>query len=313
MLTRLRDFSYRIRQNVKFRLNFLRGQFPTSQKYWNSHTVDVKWEINNRVESLAYFNWRCDQYPGYLSFMPVSGLGGKKILDYGCGPGHDLVGFLEFSHPTQLVGVDVSKKALKLAADRLQFHGPETNYSLHHIDENQAIPFPNQYFDYIHSSGVLHHIDNLSFVLQEFYRVSKQDALLKVMVYNRDSIWWHLYVPYVLQIKEKRIPKNLDLEEAFKQSTDGPRCPISKAFTVESFQELASKSNFEVRLTGSALSLHEIEIFERYSREALNCDQLAFEHKQFLSRIRKSSGNVLELDTGEIPGIDLFLELTKLP
>ena len=48
---------------------------------------------------------------------------GEVILDYGCGPGNDLVGYALYTGARRIVGVDVSPRALELARDRLALHG----------------------------------------------------------------------------------------------------------------------------------------------------------------------------------------------
>jgi hypothetical protein len=65
------------------------------------------------------------------------------------------------------------------------------------------------------------------------------------MVYNRQSLWYHLYVPYVLQIEEGKSP-GLGLDDAFRASTDGPDCPISRAYRRDDFQALVEKFSFEL-------------------------------------------------------------------
>ena len=47
---------------------------------------------------------------------------GETILDFGCGPGNDVVGFLAFSDAAKVVGIDISMKALSLAAQRVALH-----------------------------------------------------------------------------------------------------------------------------------------------------------------------------------------------
>ena len=54
--------------------------------------------------------------------MPVDEADDLVVVDYGCGPGNDLVGFSEFSKTKKLIGVDVSKTALKVAETRLKLH-----------------------------------------------------------------------------------------------------------------------------------------------------------------------------------------------
>ena len=74
-----------------------------SAAYWEGHNVTLHHGFRDAAESLAYFRWRNDQYIGYIERMPVSGFDDKAVLDFGCGPGHDLVGFTTHSRPSRLV------------------------------------------------------------------------------------------------------------------------------------------------------------------------------------------------------------------
>ena len=96
---------------------------PVSEAYWRRHNVTAHRVFNSVAESLAYFDWRNDQYPGYIDLMPVTGVDGKVVLDFGCGPGNDLAGFATFSKPTRLIGMDVSITSLAEAESRLRLHG----------------------------------------------------------------------------------------------------------------------------------------------------------------------------------------------
>ena len=80
-----------------------------SAAYWSNHMVaNENW--SDSEQSIEYFHWRNEQYPGYIDLMPTSHADGLIVADYGCGPGNDLVGFHEFSKPAKLIGIDVSEK-----------------------------------------------------------------------------------------------------------------------------------------------------------------------------------------------------------
>jgi ubiquinone/menaquinone biosynthesis C-methylase UbiE len=83
--------------------------------------------------------------------MPVAGYDGKAILDYGCGPGHDVVGFAHFSKTARLIGMDVSTTSLAS-------------------------------IDLIHSSGVLHHTPNPLKILKEFRRIIRPGGSAQIMI-----------------------------------------------------------------------------------------------------------------------------------
>ena len=50
------------------------------------------------------------------------------------------------------------------------------------------------------------------------------------MVYNRDSVWRHLYVAYERMILERTPFAGLDVDEAFTRTTDGAECPIARCY-----------------------------------------------------------------------------------
>lgn len=160
--------------------------------------------------------------------MPVSGQDGKIVLDYGCGPGNDLVGFSIYSNPTKLIGVDVSPKALGLAKERLDLHNRSAEFILINELDNR-IPLPSKSVDYIHTSGVLHHCANLELVLAELHRVLKDDGFMSVMVYNYSSIYVHFYIAYMLKLKSRK-NSEMNLQDVFRMSTDGEYVPISKYY-----------------------------------------------------------------------------------
>src|SRR5438093_2201698 len=75
--------------------------------YWTRHTVNSK-PFATAAESSAYLDWRFAEYPLFGEFMQLyEGYDGKAILDYGCGPGDDVIGFLTRSQVAHVTGVDV--------------------------------------------------------------------------------------------------------------------------------------------------------------------------------------------------------------
>src|SRR5579884_4212464 len=91
-------------------------------KYWSGHNVTSHAKFTTAQESLDYFHWRNSQYFNYIQLMPVIHQDNKVILDFGCGPGNDLVGFGHYSTSKRLIGMDVSQSSLKEAKERLQLH-----------------------------------------------------------------------------------------------------------------------------------------------------------------------------------------------
>lgn len=275
--------------------------------YWTDHNVTMHHEFDSADESLAHFDWRNDQYPGYIDLMPVEGQEAKDVLDFGCGPGHDLVGFGHYSHPKRLVGVDLSSSSLREARRRLSLHG--INAELVQLDpEAVELPFDDCSFDYIHSSGVLHHTPNPVMILKEFKRLLKPKGCARVMVYNYDSVWVHLYVAYQRAILQG-LYANESLRDQFRRSTDGEDCPISNCYKPVEWMEICKEAELKCEFLGTAVSMHEMSLLPlRYS---------AVQDKAFLPESRKFILNLTfdemgyPLYNGSRAGIDACYLLSK--
>ena len=122
----------------------------------------------------------------------LSGLNKEiKILEVGCNTGMQLVNLRKLGFKN-LTGIDVSKSGLSIAKKNL----PETN-----LKEASAldIPFSDNEFDLVFTSGVLIHINpnNLDKVIDEVYRTSKK------------YIWCYEYFSEKLEEIEYRGNKNM--------------------------------------------------------------------------------------------------------
>ncbi|MCC5736361.1 class I SAM-dependent methyltransferase, partial [Klebsiella pneumoniae] len=136
--------------------DFSRDTKNNVEKYWSEHTVNSI-PFKSKEESLKYLEWRSEQYPFFHELMGLWGNhAGKVILDYGCGPGNDTVGFLQYSHAQQIIGMDVSPTALSLASHRLSFHDDAdlSRVRLIRVQERKPnIPLADESVDFIYSQG----------------------------------------------------------------------------------------------------------------------------------------------------------------
>ena len=152
------------------------------------HNVTDHHSFSSVDDSLDFLDWRNKCYLYYDDLMPTNAADGITILDYGCGPGHDLVGFALNSLPARLVGADISKTSIREAKNRLSLHQRKAEFIDLREMGNGVLPLENSSVDLIHSSGILHHIEDPSLVLREFRRIIKPDGRIQIMVYNYDSI-----------------------------------------------------------------------------------------------------------------------------
>lgn len=277
------------------------------RNYWESHNVTLHKRFSTVEESLNYLDWRNDQYIGYLELMPLSGKDGLTVLDYGCGPGHDLIGFATFSKPARLIGADISRVSLQEAEDRLKLH----QYQAELITINPDTPkieLESESIDHISSSGVLHHIENEKAVLEEFYRILKKGGSARIMVYNYQSIWMHLYTAYTKRIYENKF-NDVNIREAFARTTDGESCPIAKCYRPEEFIQIAESVGFKAKFLGAAISLTEMHALKDL-HVAIMQPTLPVESRKFLIDLTFDS-KLIPHYKGNIAGIDAVFELSK--
>ncbi len=278
----------------------------TPTEYWSRHMVTTK-EFETKQEVLDHLNWRASQYIDYLKYMPVNGQDGKVVLDYGCGPGNDLIGFSEFSKPAKVIAMDISQPAMDVAKKNLRFF--EHSVEFHLINEHDnVIPLEDKSVDYIHCSGVLMCTTDFDKIMSEFRRVLKDDGEIAVMVYNYDSLWLHLYTAYMQPVLNKKFV-GLPLMDAFRANTDGEDCPISTCYKPEEFIQKVSAIGFEGDFLGAAISIHEMKI-ARYRFFAIEHYDLDEEHRNFLSSLTFDERQIPHYK-GQVAGIDACFRFRK--
>jgi SAM-dependent methyltransferase len=277
-------------------------QTPVDQ-YWNQHTVNSR-PFQTVKESLEYLEWRSAQYPMFIELTGLWGdRPGQTVLDYGCGPGNDLVGFLVHARAQRVVGVDVSEKALNLARHRLALHGIEHDRItlVRKTDADYSIPLADASVDYISCQGVLHHLSHPQDVLREMRRVLRPGGQVCIMVYNRDSLWFHLYTAYVKMIVEGSLA-GLTPEEAFRRNTDGDACPVSRCYAHADFLSVCAQAGFRGQYLGGYLSRHELHCLREHGDAALADPRLPEPHREFLRSLLRDS-NGLPTHSGYLAGI----------
>jgi SAM-dependent methyltransferase len=270
----------------------LRGDYyqrkdrPDAVEYWTHHNVTVHHPFTSAEDSLNQLQFRNQQYPGYIDLLPVSGKDSLAVLDYGCGPGHDLVGFGHYSRPKRLVGVDISPSSLAEAEERLKLHHVQAE--LVRVDHGvYDLPFDAASFDYIHCSGVLMCIEDPARLLREFARLLTPGGELRLMVYNYDSIWLHLYVAYVIQI-ENGLYGDLPTRVAFTRTTDGEDCPVNAVWRPEEMIALGRETGYDPEFLGAAVSLWEMHVLPKRHIACL-ASALPDESRAFLMSLRNDA------------------------
>jgi SAM-dependent methyltransferase len=253
--------------------------------YWTRHTVRSE-PFKSAEESEAYLEWRFEEYPLFREF---SGLWGshddETIIDVGCGPGNDLTGLALYTSARRIIGVDVSPTALELARGRLDLHGITNVELMRTTNADPTLPLPDASVDYLQCLGVLMCASSPKGMLEQFRRVLKPTGRAAIMVYNRPSVYYHLYTAYEKMIVEDAFP-GLTVDEAFQRNTDGPECPLSLAWEPGDVRTMCEDAGFTATYTGGYLAKHELVCMERSWDRAIVDERLGDESREFLRDLR---------------------------
>ncbi len=257
------------------------------ETFWNKHTVTTS-RFRTTWESDHYFRWLCRTHPLLFEYMEFdTPRAGQRVLDYGCGPGNDVYRLLVQSNADRVSAVDVSRRAIELARKRLALYPAITSrveFKQIRDSEQLYLPFDAASFDHINCAGVLMHTSDPRAILSEFRRVLKHTGDALVMVYVKPSVYYHLYVPWFLQLYSGRF-QGMSTDEAFQRSTDGENCPISKCFTIPDFEHLAHDAGFSVEYRGGYFTRTELWVTKRFLGQALNDFVLSEVHRTALARM----------------------------
>jgi ubiquinone/menaquinone biosynthesis C-methylase UbiE len=111
----------------------------------------------------------------------------KVCLDAGCGGGRFVVAIAKLG-AKRICGIDVSKNAIAAAKVRAKERG------LQNAEFQEAsvlsLPYPDQTFDYVVSSGVIHHTPDPKRGFNELVRVLKPGGKLFLSVYGKGGLKW---------------------------------------------------------------------------------------------------------------------------
>jgi ubiquinone/menaquinone biosynthesis C-methylase UbiE len=167
-----------------------------------------------------------------------------RILDVGCGPGYwnRIFGKKNLEYH----GIDISPKTVGLANKSKQIY--ELNGSIKTGNAEQ-LEFPDDYFDFVISEGVIHHTPNTQKCINEIYRVLSKNGTARVGLYYkniftriRPLFYIGLFLMKVFRLGLKgrgreKIPFASNPEE-FIRMYDGYDNPIGKAYSKKELKKM---------------------------------------------------------------------------
>jgi SAM-dependent methyltransferase len=159
------------------------------RQYWNQQSCDTQVAQGARfsrkyfeeIEAFRYF----DQ-PFIHAFAQFSRYHGRRVLEVGFGAGTDFIQWLRAGAVAS--GIDLTPEALANLTHRIEVYGlPRPERIL--VADAENLPFASDSFDLGYSFGVLHHSPDTEKAVAELVRVVRPGGEVKIMVYNRHSIY----------------------------------------------------------------------------------------------------------------------------
>ena len=124
---------------------------------------------------------------GVISFLESRfDLRGKRILDFGCGWGTDLIFCLKKGYDA--FGIDISWEKAKFHTLRVQRRNyPKFWIERFILSQGENLPFKSESFDLVYSNQVIEHVKDLERCISEIFRVLKKDGILYIRAPNYKS------------------------------------------------------------------------------------------------------------------------------
>jgi SAM-dependent methyltransferase len=159
------------------------------KEYWERQSCDTD-QARSTKFSLQYFeeieNWRYNDQPFIHSFAQFTRYHGKRVIEVGFGAGTDFVQWLRAGAVAS--GVDLTQEGLENLRHRIEIYRLPAPERIE-VADAEHLPFDSGYFDLGYSFGVLHHSPDTERAISELVRVVRPGGQIKIMLYNRHSIW----------------------------------------------------------------------------------------------------------------------------
>lgn len=197
--------------------------------FWNDAACGEALYLDNTnragYEAQAAMRYRLEPYiPPFADF---TGVRGKRVLEIGVGLGADHQCFAEAG--AELYGIDLTARAVEHTRRRLVLFGLSSTLT---VGDAENLDFPDEYFDWVYSWGVLHHSPDTPKTINEVHRVLKPGGVTRIMVYHKWSmVGMMLWLRYALLAGRPR----RSLSEVYAEHLESPG---TKAYSIAEAREL---------------------------------------------------------------------------
>lgn len=128
-----------------------------------------------------------------MRLMESLNLAGKRVLEIGCGAGSSSIAFA--LDGAEVTASDLTEEAVRITKAKFEMLGLDGDVVQ---ADAENLPFEDNSFDVVFSSGVLHHTPDTQKAIDEIFRVLKPGGDAVVMLYAK---WSGLYLIGLLLVR----------------------------------------------------------------------------------------------------------------
>ena len=176
-------------------------EFSTAKLYTNIHKAQFSKKIFKRITNnlnTDYLGLKKDFFKGKLCLDAASGLNANATVDLlNLGAKH--VHLFDINKNI----LNVTKKFLNKKYTKKRFTIKKCNLL--------KIDYPNNYFDFVHCAGAIHHTTNYKKSIKELCRVTKKEGILYLQFYGKGGI-----IQDVIEFLRKKYNQDLDFKRLIK-------------------------------------------------------------------------------------------------
>jgi SAM-dependent methyltransferase len=167
------------------------------RSYWDSHPLGLQYVTDPGIEvgTPEFFGhirpWMNPyKFPWIMERIEREAaiLGGRHLLEVGCGLGFDSLEFLK--RGVRVTAIDLTPTAVDLARRHFQIEGVEPEEV--RVDSALGLSFPDETFDAVWSNGVLHATGDPRLAVAEVRRVLKPGGRAIISHFYRRPSWMYV-------------------------------------------------------------------------------------------------------------------------
>ena len=174
---------------------------------------------------------------------------GKHVLDVGCGPGWLAVQYAQAG--AHVTAVDLTPRAVELARKHLDYRGRRATV---HEGNAEQLPFADNTFDLVVSSGVLHHTPDTPRAIRECWRVLRPSGTARLTFYYKGILHSRVVFPITRAVMRAGGVKHPGADLArgaadvdnFIRQYDGAENPVGVGYSIAQWSEMLRAAGFIV-------------------------------------------------------------------